>query len=234
MDTERIIDKIKKLIRHEQSARLIGNVEEAAAFAGRINELLMRHKIAAEQVSVDNEPERPRVGEDRVKAGSYSVRYGRGYVPREDNCLMQVVAEAHFCKGIAMPGSNTILLIGADEDRAVAIEMFRFLSSTMKRLARRDEEICRRARKSVRKFKPYFYRGFTNTLVRRYFEMRETNECTALVRADALVKQYVESNYETVESKPRKQKDRINHTAYFHGVVAGSNVDLGTNVIGGQ
>jgi hypothetical protein len=231
-NTERIIDRLKKLIRHERSARQCSTPEEAAAFAARIQEQLSKHKNEMSEVRVDNEPE-DRVGEQTVKAGHYSVRFGRGYVPLEDNRMMRVVSEAYFCSAIGLPRTNKILLVGAEEDRAVVVEMFRFLTSTMKRMARDEEEKTRRARRSVRKFKPHFYLGFTRTVDRRYEAMRETNECTALVRADALVRQYVESNYETVKQAPRKQK-RINKNGYFAGVVAGSQVDLGTNVLGGE
>jgi len=37
---EKIIDRLRKLIRHERSAREIGNVAEAAAFAATIQALL--------------------------------------------------------------------------------------------------------------------------------------------------------------------------------------------------
>jgi len=229
-NTERIIDKIKKLIKHQGGNR---TAEETAAFASKIQRLLIDHKISADQVRVDDEPEE-KVGEERVRSGSYSVRFGRGYVPLEDNRMMRVVADTHFCRAIGLPGSNTILLIGAEEDRAVTVEMFRFLVSTMKRLARIEEEKTRRSRRSVRKFKTYFYSGFTSAVRRRYLEMREKadNQSTALVRADALVKRYVEENYRTVESKPRKSA-RINKNGYFAGVYHGSKVDLGTNVIEG-
>jgi len=230
-NTERIIDKIKKLIKHQGGNR---TQEEAAAFAEKIQQLCIDHKIAAEQVRVDDEPEE-KIGEERVAAGAgRTLRYGDGArVPREDSSLMLAVAKAHFCEAILIPRTNTILVVGAEEDRAVVVEMFRFLVSTMKRLGRIEEEKTRRARRSVRKFKPYFYQGFTSAVHRRYRDMRETSECTALVRADALVKRYVESNYETVKVKSRKQP-RINKNAYFAGVVAGRNVSLGTNVIGGE
>jgi hypothetical protein len=233
MSTERIIDKIKKLIRHEQSARQCSTPEEAAAFAGRISELLTRHKIERSEINLDEEPEE-KVGEQEVKTGR-KLRYGGGYVPLEDNCLMNVVATAHFCQAILLTGTNTMLIVGAEEDRAVVVAMFTFLRSTMKRLARREEEATRKRRLSVRKFKPHFYAGFTHAIRRRCEQLRKTTvECTALVRADALVKRYVAANHETESAKPRKFKGRLNRPGYFAGVVAGHNVDLSSNVLGGN
>src|SRR5688500_11087673 len=116
-NTERIIDKIKKLIRHQGGNR---TVEEIAAFAAKINQLCIDHKISAEQVRIDDEPKET-IGEERVAAGAgRTLRYGRGArVPREDSSLMLVVASAHFCHAILIPQSNLILVIGAEEDRAV-------------------------------------------------------------------------------------------------------------------
>jgi hypothetical protein len=234
-DTQRIIEKIKKLIRHEQSARRCSTPEEAEAFAGKIHAMLLQHKISMSEVAVDDESAQQRVGQEEVRAGSYSARYGRGQVRREDNCLMRVVAEAHFCQAIGLPGSESILLVGEDQDRAVTVAMFRFLCSTMKRLARLEEENTRRARRSVRRFKPHFYLGFTGTVRRRYIAMRAEADTTstALVRADALVKRYVTANIKTEQVKPRKM-GRVNKPGYYAGVVAGSRVDLGTNVLEGQ
>jgi len=232
-DTERIIDKIKKLIRHEQSARSCSTKEEAAAFAAKIHELLAQHKINLSEVAVDDESAKAKVGEEEVQTGR-KLRYGGGYVPLEDNCLMNVIAKAHFCQAVLLAGTNVILVVGEEQDRAVVVEMFRFLLSTMKRLARIEEEVTRKKRLSVRKFKPYFYRGFTYAVWQRYDALQQKeSECTALVRANALVKAYVAEKHKTEEVKTRKRKGRHNRHGYFAGLHHGRQVDLGTNVMGG-
>ena len=45
MGNEVVKDKIRKLIAHEQSARAIGNVLEANAYATHVRKLLRRHKL---------------------------------------------------------------------------------------------------------------------------------------------------------------------------------------------
>jgi hypothetical protein len=97
--TDRIIERIKKLIRHEQSARKCSTPEEAAAFAARIQELLIRHKIEMSEIDLSEADGDPGLGEERVATGR-SFRYGRGArVQLADNILMSAVAEAHFCEG---------------------------------------------------------------------------------------------------------------------------------------
>src|SRR6266478_9558555 len=96
----RIIDLIKKLIRHERSARKCSTAEEASAFAAKIQQLCIDHKIEAEQLQVDDETERQGIGEEVFSP--YRRRWrGRGvYVSGEDSRLMHVVADAHFCQAI--------------------------------------------------------------------------------------------------------------------------------------
>jgi hypothetical protein len=226
-----IIDKIRKLIRHERSARDMGSAAEAEAFAAKIHALLLQHKISMSEVAVEDEQaEPPRVGEEEIPIGG-KPRYGS--VRKEDSRLMNVIAKHHFCQAIIIGGTNLVILVGAEDDRAVVAEMFRFLNSTMKRLARLEEEKTKAARRSVRRFKPHFYLGFAGAIHRRYAKMREAADAgsTALIRADALVKSYVQENLKTEPVQPRKEKKSINKNGYFAGVAAGSQVSLGTNVL---
>ena len=50
MATDQIIEKLRKLIAHEQSARTIGNIAEAEAFASKIQDLLTAHKLDMSEV----------------------------------------------------------------------------------------------------------------------------------------------------------------------------------------
>lgn len=47
-----IIDKLQKLIAMEQSAREIGSLAEASAFAGKVQELLTKHKLTMDDVEI--------------------------------------------------------------------------------------------------------------------------------------------------------------------------------------
>lgn len=229
-----IIATIRNLIRHEQSARKIGSVQEAERFAEKIQTLLFEHKVSAAQIGEEgDQPEAGRVGEERMPIGR-NIRYGGVRVPLEDSRLMHAIAGAHFCHALVVPQSNVILIIGTEEDRAVVSAMFRFLVGAMKRLARQEEQAARRARKSTRQFKPYFYLGFTSSIRRRYQEIRRKADgesaALVLVRADQLTERYVAENYEAQAIRPRKPA-RINKIAFFSGVAAGSRVDLSTRVM---
>jgi hypothetical protein len=232
--SNRIIDLIKKLIKHERSARKCSTPEEAEAFAAKIQQLCIDHKIEAEQLNVDDDAAQQGIGEELFSPSRKKWR-GRGvYVSGEDSRLMHVVATAHFCQAIVMAQTNCILVVGEEQDRAVCVEMFQFLRRTMRTNAVKEEAEQRRRRRSIRKFRYYFTLGFTRVIDRRYHELREAadNTTTALVRADALVKIYVTEKYETVPHAVRQPKGRQNNDALFAGMRHGHQVSLATNVVG--
>lgn len=229
---ERIIDRIRKLIRHEQSARKIGSLKEAAAFAEKIQKLQIEHKISAEQISL--------VDEGKLKPSCQEVYTTRDDSPCrrssswEDRALLNIVAKAYFCRAITVSGTNVILVLGLETDRAVAIEMFWFLRSTMKRLASVEETARRLAGRSTRRFRPSFYQGFLVALSKRYDAMRlqaDQIPGTALVlrRSDEAVEELL-AKIKTGERTPQR-RGRINSHAYFAGLRHGRAVSLATKVL---
>ena len=233
MTTDQIVDKLRKLIRLEASAREIGSFEEAARVAEKIQQWLMQHKISADQVNTDEVSE-PKIGREKTGSGR-TLRYGPGArVPLEDSRLMAVVAEAHFCRSLIIPESNLMYVFGEDEDRAVCVEMFRWLARTMKRLARQDlKKAAKRLRRSTRCFYPHFCAGFTYALRGRYSEMRQQTEgtSTALIRTEAAVAKYTEAFTDSTAPRRTGKRKRINRNAFFAGVARGHEVSLSTNVV---
>lgn len=232
---ERIIDKIKKLIRHERSARKCSTPEEASAFAAKIQQLCIDHKISVDHLSVDDETAGGKINHEEF-ATSRAARYGyRQCVRGEDSRLMHAVAGAHFCQAIVMAHSNCILIIGEEQDRAVCVEMFQFLRRAMRVGAIREEEAQKKARRTVRRFFYWFCLGFVQTIDKRYQELRAQADAasTALAKADALVKRYVAENFETHTTPTRKVKGRMNLEAALAGMQHGHRVSLSSRVMGG-
>ncbi len=235
MTNNRIIDLTKKLIRHERSARKCSTPEEAAAFAAKIQQLCIENKIAVEQIDLTTEDtEKRKIGEEVFSAHRTKYR-GRGvYVDGQDSRLMRVVSAAHFCQAIVIKGTNCILIVGEEQDRAVTVAMFQFLRRTMRSAATAEEALQLKRRRPIRKFRHYFCLGFINVIDERYREMRAAaeNTTTALVRADALVKRYVTEKFEVKESTRRKPKGRMNLDAIFAGSRHAHQVSLSKAVMG--
>lgn len=238
---ERFIDRIKKLIRHERHVRRnVGaggcTPEEAAKFAAKIQQLCIDHKIEAEQISVDEEKPGKGIGHEDFTTTGRKERYGyRVSVRGEDGRLMHIVAHAHFCEAIVITHSNCITLVGEEQDRAVCIEMFKHLRRTMLAGSRRGEAEQRRARRTARKFHYWYCLGFVQTIERRYRDLREAaeNKTTALVKADALVKQYAHEMFE-IKTTSFKAKGRRNLHAKLLGMIDADNVSLAANVVAGR
>jgi hypothetical protein len=146
---------------------------------------------------------------------------------------MNVVAHAHFCEAIIITHSNCITLVGEVQDRAVCVEMFKYLRRTMLAGSRRGEAETRRARKTVRKFHYWYCLGFIQVIERRYRELREAadNKTTALVKANALVKQYAQETFD-VKTFSFQPKGRRNRYAKLIGMLDADKVSLGANVVG--
>ena len=69
---ENVIDKLRKIMAHAASAREIGNLAEAEAFAAKAQELLLRHKL--DMTEVEFAAESSRAGYERRVFGDGNTR----------------------------------------------------------------------------------------------------------------------------------------------------------------
>ncbi len=129
---DNIIDKIKKLIAHERSVRSIGNTAEAETFAGRIQELLLKHKLSAsdvEQESIDKD--------DPVGHSTANLKTKR--TKRWMEVLASGIAASFFCKVLMLVGGGTaveFVFVGRETDRTAALEMFQYLAGVAPKFAK--------------------------------------------------------------------------------------------------
>lgn len=230
---ERLVDKIRKLIAHEQSAREIGNIAEAAAFAERIQQLLIAHKLSITEIEANDSAEPDAVTEEIFWTTPERFPLRKRIDPNFE-LLFNVVVKNHFCECISQKGYNMIFLIGREADRAVAIEMYLYLLATMRRLCSAERKALKRARRSVRNFRSSFYRGFIGAIASRYEAMRRTHgESTALVlrRSEEEARAKVAELHPNQIKRPFSKRDRVNRAALMAGVTRGHEVSLTASVI---
>jgi hypothetical protein len=118
-----LIDRIRKLIAHERSARAIGSVAEAETFAAYIQKLLMEHKISMSEVDCTT-----RDAEDPI--GALSTSLTTKSVEKWINALAFGVGSNFFCRVLGElhhSGKARVTFIGRESDRVAAIEMFKYL-----------------------------------------------------------------------------------------------------------
>lgn len=154
--SEKILDRLRKLIEHERSARAIGSLEEAAAFATKIQTMLSEHKLGMSDVEFDEvEADEPiewlHVGKEDFEFGSrknWQVR------------LARTIAESNGCKTVLEGGwrsrysklkhysGNQFWFVGRTSDREICKVLFLYFV----KLGAHLQELCQEQERGTQKF----------------------------------------------------------------------------------
>lgn len=214
--------KIQKLIAHEQSAREIGSLNEANAFAEKIVGLCEEYGIEVARLSQVGGQKVSIVHREDLTYRQMGFTYK--HPPMYVHSLFNVVALGNNCRAIRYPGSDRITLVGHDKDRAVTKELFKQLLRTALRYATGHH-------------KGSFVNAFCITVNQRLESARiardrqYSGESTALVRVyrDDVDKAFREMFPNISRTTPKVNWDRDSYRA---GVRAGNKVSLNTNQMG--
>lgn len=143
-----VIEKIRKLIAHADSARAIGSLAEAEAFGAKVSELLAKHKLEMSDVEFAAVKETDPIARQYVhpREGGYRKVAVRQWW-RES--LGSTIARAHFCRILVYEKHNGLTFVGRGADRAVAVHLFIVLGRALERLVERE---WRKAQKSHREW----------------------------------------------------------------------------------
>lgn len=194
MTLDKILEKLKKLKAHAESAEKIGSTQEAEAFAAMFQQLLIKHKVSMTDLEVDAEEAEEPVDRFDLDWQDVKIRGTRiAWIER----LAGIVARAYFCQILVWPNSSRITLVGRQSDAAVAEFMIVTLTRLAEKLAKKEfGVIYRQNRFAAHGFKDSFLRSFIIRLDERLREERgaATKESTALVRvnrAEAAVSEFM-------------------------------------------
>lgn len=195
--TEKHIDKLRKLIAHEQSARKIGSIDEAEVFATTIQEWLTRHKLTLEEVAAEAELI---AGDEGIGSERATPRSARRIYWQED--LASGIAKSNSCEIVVlsdyMPGvsyrrtfprrryvyrsrySHSILFVGRKADREICLELFEYFTKLAVDLAHQAAEANKDSvwfkkfefdpywrAARTREFKQGFLAGFAESIKKR-------------------------------------------------------------------
>lgn len=242
MTTEQLdtlMDRIRKLHAKAESARQIGSLAEAEAFADAVSRLLMKHKLDASILEQAGQiAEEIEAGElDWQEFGVYGKRVG--WI----ELLSLAVSRAYFCRMYLISGGGTrIILVGKPSDREVAGYMIRFLTATAHRLA---EEANKAEKKRMKKltgsfavagFRKAFLAGFVSGISSRLREAREqavsqnSGMAVVLSTADAQLDAFMRG--QKLRNTKALTRPRPNAEAYNQGKDAASKINLNSPVGG--
>lgn len=138
---DKILNKIKKLLRHSESAKQLDSIEEAQTFLKKALSLATQHNLNIDSIDLEH-------NEDSIiSSGKGSVNYGQvksdGTWDRE---LIIVLARHNFCDYVFNSYSKTGSLIGQSSN----IEVVQYLIEVAKRLIKQASNKAYNAkRKSI-------------------------------------------------------------------------------------
>jgi len=126
-----IISRIKKLMRHAESAKQLGSLEEAETFSAKVEELMIEYNIELSQVKLEENE-----GEFDKWMYSEKVSYKDNQAGQRWRLhLVEVLCEHNFCSYIWNSYSKTFEVYGRMENVDTVVWMYNFLSIGLLRLA---------------------------------------------------------------------------------------------------
>ena len=112
---EKIKDNLRKLMNHEESAREIGNEDEANAFAAKIASLMLNYEIEVHEMSEHKLGTLDDIGRENMNLNDITRRHESHWVVN----LYHGIAKYNFCE-VVLTGKITklqIILIGEHMNR---------------------------------------------------------------------------------------------------------------------
>ena len=240
---ERVVDRLKKMLRHAESAKEIGSEEEAQAFAAKIQELLSLHKIELSEVEYRKLDEVDPVVHKLVDFGSAGIPIRKRRIEWQEE-LALIVCQAYFCKVIVIGGTSNLYFAGRGLDLEAAEKTFLYLARVARSIAEKQYmkffHECRKAGnvEAARGFIRSYLVGFTTRLAERYEEERQRIKAehaasgTALVRlTDALtaVGDYVQRTMKTKKAPFLMGSGIENEHGYKRGRQDAEAIPIGQN-----
>jgi hypothetical protein len=231
---ESILDKLRKLMDHADSANKIGNTAEAEAFAAKAQELMLKYEIEL------NEVERTRRNQDEpIDKTTVHAKDG-GFKPRPQPQQWQLtiagaIATAYNGDWSYQLRSNNVTFYGRTQNRELMVYMFVMLVRT-------GERLMKKARRDLKKERGYtpdafqgsFLNGFAEAIEERLSVDRRkivtnTNPHALVLLKDERdkVREWIQSNVAFSSAKPKISAGRdYSGTAKTLGYAAGQAVPL--------
>lgn len=212
MPDEKIMDKLGKIKAHMESAQELGNEAEAQAFAAKLQEMLLKHKLEMTDIQYTQHLKEEPVEEMRV-GGDYEYRGKKRFMTNYPDVevthrrcewaedLMRVIARAHSCSFLVSKGTSALWIVGRKSDAAVAEYLFIVLLRAAEKMSHAEymkfRRACRKEGEGNKEltaellaqthgFKDSWLKGFIQRLSQRFYDeqrkMEQDTTGTALMR----------------------------------------------------
>ena len=226
--TDKIVEKLKKLMRLQEGAKKIGSEGEANAAAAAISRLLTQYNLSL----LDIDPEEKKEAMQIQRTGHISFKDTYGLWKRS---LMNVLCEFNYCKTFLISGQTNMIVVGTEANAFTVIYLYDTLRSIFRKLAPvRYEAFAEGKRGAARteKYKRKYIASYLNGCVYGLKEKltleaaaNEVQEKSLVVCHNQLINDYM-SNYSTVERKSAKTKRKNVAEAFYYGYRDGKNTNI--------
>lgn len=250
--TEKIIDKLQKLIKQEQSARQIGNIAEAEAFATKIQEFLLNYQLSMSDIQIEYEAKNEEVDQEEIHPRDIGQQLGFGNIAWQV-ILLKNIAVSNNCKNIVSRNSNVQYVVGMNTDRQIVITLYAYFVRLAQDICNSQfeahkltweypsQESTGKKRSYTLIWKKSWLEGFSYAVgarlyaaYRKAIEEVEENQHQGLIHLrdkEALAKKYIDDH--TVNKK-RSISSSKNYGAYQAGKEMGNKVSISGKNLEGQ
>ncbi|MFI5222847.1 MAG: hypothetical protein ACHQX3_01170 [Nitrospirales bacterium] len=121
--TQKIINRIVKLQKQADGEAHLGNAAAAESFAAMANKLLLDHELSASDLDYGRKSTDDPIIEKYVNFGAYKMKKTKTRIGWQE-ALARLVANAHLCSFLLIPGSNQIIFVGTKSHATVAEYVF--------------------------------------------------------------------------------------------------------------
>jgi len=121
--TQKIINRIVKLQTQADGEATLGNSAAAESFAAMANKLMLDYELSASDLDYGRKSQDDPVIEKYVNFGAYNMKRTKTRIGWQE-ALARMVANAHLCSFLLIPGSNQIIFVGTKSHATVAEYVF--------------------------------------------------------------------------------------------------------------
>ena len=249
MSNDKILSKLQKILDKASSAKEIGSIAEAETFMAKANKMMMQYNLdMAEVESFDEENGIDTIDKEYFSPEDNGIDFKRQRVQWQEN-LASAIARAHNCRLLVASGSNAVWFVGRKKDRQICSYIYAYAVRTSlaycnKTYAKEYSRLYILGRQSeIKGWIPSFFRGFTNSLTKKFAEAQENmrkevgDEKYAIIVTDPAkaVDKWM-SNLYTGTASRLGGNSGYNDKGYNSGSKFGSsmNVNKGVSSAGGQ